>query len=87
MIFRVVWAKAAAEDLENLLRHAADPEEIVRIALAMDQRLQREGQLAGESRVGSLRVLIEPPLTCYFRYRAADRTVIVVALCIRRKRS
>ena len=86
MIYRVAWARAAAVDLEALVRLSADPDEIVRVALIINERLQREGHLAGESRVGTLRGVIEPPLTCYFRYRAEDRTVIVVALCIRRKR-
>lgn len=85
MIFRVAWARAAANDLEVLFQLTDNPDEIVRAALAVNQRLQIEGNLAGESRAGTLRVVIESPLTCYFRYRASDRTVIVVAVCLRRR--
>lgn len=85
MTFRVLWSEPAANDLADLISNQEHPGIISQAVRRIDQQLRSEGPVAGESRVGSLRILIESGFTCYFRYRNKDQTIIVAALSQRRK--
>ena len=86
MKYQVIWKPKAEKALTSIWIDAPDRASITQAADAIDYLLQLDPESRGESREGSLRVLIVPPLVAYFKPIASDRTVFVISLRLAPKR-
>jgi plasmid stabilization system protein ParE len=73
MKYTVVWQPLAEQKLAAIWTDASDRKAVTSAANAIDRLLQLDPELKGESRSGSERVLIVPPLTVAFEIREPDR--------------
>lgn len=78
MKYQVVWTREAENELSTLWLDAKDRSLVTKAADDIDRTLEQEGCFAGESRFGTLRILIHSPLACYFRYLELTQTVFVL---------
>jgi plasmid stabilization system protein ParE len=62
MTFTVLWTPTAHRDLAELWLDAANREEVRSAADTLDSILRRDAASMGESRYGSLRVVLAAPL-------------------------
>ena len=87
MKFSVNWNPAAEKDLTNLwLNHPPLQRQITAAADVIDSQLRIAPENAGESRLGSLRILVVEPLLAEFKVSVDDLRVDVVAVAIWRRR-
>ena len=87
MKFSVSWNTVAEKDLTNLwLDHPQLQREITEAANRVDSLLRVAPEIAGESRVGAVRILVVDPLLVEFNVYAADLRVNVVAISLWRRR-
>lgn len=76
MTSRVEWTRQAKNELAELWLSAIDRNSVTDSAREIENALKYDGANAGESRVGSLRILFGSELNCYYVYREFDRTAI-----------
>ncbi len=87
MKFSVSWNTAAEKDLADLwLDHPQLQREIAEAANRIDSLLRVAPENAGESRVGTVRILVIDPLLVEFNVSAADLRVNVVAISLWQRR-
>jgi hypothetical protein len=77
MKWNVEWTPSAEQVLADLWLKAADPHHITTAANRIDAALERDPLVAGESRTGTSRILIEPPLAVQYDVIIDDRKVLV----------
>ncbi len=80
MKYTVVWKPDAENDLASLWNGSSEREAIASAADQIDARLSRDPQHQGESRHGSIRILIVPPLAVYFKVSPQDLLVQVASV-------
>jgi plasmid stabilization system protein ParE len=81
-VTQVEWRQSAIDDLTRIWTQA-DPATRTTVTAAttrIDHRLARDPIGESESRVDPWRVIIELPLTAYFRYEPAMNTVIILTV-------
>jgi hypothetical protein len=78
MKYTVVWKPSAEAMLAHLWNTATDRHAVTRAANQIDLWLQRDPLSQGESRSGSVRVLVVPPLAVHFQVLELDRLVQVL---------
>ena len=66
MNYTVVWLPDAEQELADIWLNASDPDLVTQVAHEIDQQLLRDPLNAGESRVGSQRILHVKPLAVGF---------------------
>jgi hypothetical protein len=59
---------------------AADQERFANSANLIDRELAIAPNSVGEQRIGSIRVVVVPPVGIYFRVNAEDRQVLVLTV-------
>ena len=77
MNYRVFWAPKADEQLDAILRVAADRPEIAAASRAIDVKLATDPADLGQSRVDNVRVAFYHPLGIEFEVLEDVKTVIV----------
>lgn len=77
MRYTVIWLAPALEKLAELWTDTSNRELIAKAADEIDLILQRSPQEAGESREGTVRILLFELLAVYFAVFEADRRVLV----------
>lgn len=77
MKYSVAWLSSAEQELTGIWLDAADRAAITRAAHAIDQQLQQDAHIKGESRAGGRRILFELPLVVSFRVDQAAAVVLV----------
>lgn len=77
----------AEQELAELWLVADDKSEVTRVSQAVEEQLRIDPEHAGESRVGPIRLLLEPPLGFVFSVSPDDRLVKVVHVVQARRRS
>lgn len=77
----------AEQELAELWLVADDKSEVTRVSQAVEEQLRIDPEHAGESRVGPIRLLFEPPLGFVFSVSPDDRLVKVVHVVQARRRS
>jgi plasmid stabilization system protein ParE len=80
MKWTVVWQPLAEQKLAAAWTGADDRQAVTAAAHMIDTLLQADPESAGESRSGSERVLIVPPLTVAFEVSEPDRLVRVLSV-------
>jgi len=80
MKYTVVWKPEAERRLAELWMEADDPEQLANAANLIEKELAINPEAVGEQRVGSIRVVVVPPLGMHFRVRSGDRQVLVLAV-------
>ncbi len=78
MKFTVIWTPVAERELAELWLAADDKAEVTRVSQAVERQLKIDPEHAGESRVGPIRLLLEPPLGFVFSVSPDDYLVKVV---------
>jgi hypothetical protein len=78
MRYTVVWKPAAEAMLARIWNQAADRQAVATAADTIDASLRQDPEEKGESRSGSIRILIVSPLAVHFRVEEPDRTVYVL---------
>ncbi len=87
MKFSVSWNTAAEKDLADLwLNHPTLQRAISEAADRIDSLLRIAPENAGESRVGTARIMAVDPLLVEFNVSAEDRRVNVVAVSLWQRR-
>jgi hypothetical protein len=87
-MFSVEWAASAVDELAAIWTAAGSDERasITDATRQIDSVLRVDPELAGESRGGTRRVLLAPPLGIIFSVRAPDRAVRVLQVLRFRRR-
>jgi plasmid stabilization system protein ParE len=86
--FTVIWSFAALNELAEIWLRASDRQAITDAAEAIDQLLEADPIVVGESRDGGRRILINPPLVVIFNVSVESGAVVVVRVrCSRREAS
>jgi hypothetical protein len=80
MKYTVVWKPEAERRLAELWMQASDREQFVNAANLIDRELAIAPDAVGEQRIGSIRVVVVPPVGIYFRVNAEDRQVLVLTV-------
>ena len=80
MKYPVVWKPEAQRRLAELWMQAADQERFANSANLIDRELAIAPDSVGEQRIGSIRVVVVPPLGIYFRVNAEDRQVLILTV-------
>lgn len=78
MKFEVIWLRRALDELADLWSSARDRGSITIAAQQMDRRLEVDPLSVGESRSGSLRILMERPLAIHYKVSSTHQTVFVL---------
>ena len=86
MKFTVVWTPVAEKELAELWLATSDKAEVTRVAQQVERQLKLDPENTGESRVGRVRILLEPPLGFVFSVSPDDRLVKVVHVAWARRR-
>lgn len=79
MRYNVIWRPSAEQDLATLWLQSTNRNAFTVAANTIDQALRRAPASQGESRSGSLRIMIVPPLAVYFEIHELVSEVIVLA--------
>jgi hypothetical protein len=85
MKYSVAWLRTAEQELAAIWLGATDRAAITRAAHAIDQQLQQDAHVKGESRHAGRRILIELPLVVSFRVDQAAGVVLVSQVWAPRK--
>ncbi len=80
MKYTVVWKPSALNKLAEYWMAGADRDEITAASNRIDQNLKFDAHIRGESRSGSTRVLIEPPLVVALDVQELDRVATVLSI-------
>jgi hypothetical protein len=80
MKYTVVWKPEAERRLAELWMQADDPEAFANAANLIERELAIAPESVGEQRVGSIRVVVVPPVGIHFRVNAEDRQVLVLTV-------
>lgn len=86
MKFTVGWTPAAEQELLRFWLAARDRLSIDEAVQTIELQLATDPMNAGESRVGTVRVLIVEPLSVVFSVRVEDRFVKVIEISHRIRR-
>ena len=78
MRYTVLWTPTAEHDLANLWLNASDRQAIRSAADTLDNILRTDAHLLGESRYGSLRVVLAVPLGVDIEVDEENRIVWVL---------
>ncbi len=78
MKFTVTWTDEARDTLCDLFMAVPDPGEFSRLVNAIERELGRNPQGVGESRDGSMRVVLRDNIGILFEVFFADRLVQVI---------
>jgi len=78
MKYTVLWKPTAEADLARIWTAATDRNAVAAAADRIDALLARDPHSRGESRGGSIRIMVELPLAVHFRVQDADRMVYVL---------
>lgn len=87
MMYRIIWVRAALEELAALWLKADAPvrQLITKAAHAIDQRLLQAPENQGESRESHRRIFFEPPLGIRFVVDVQRKLVFVYRVWLIRK--
>ena len=77
MKWTVTYRPSADDQLAELWLNATDRQAVARSSNAIARQLAADPLIAGESREGNLRILIEPPLAVIYDVSESDRLVAV----------
>ena len=80
MKYTVVWKPEAERRLAELWMAADEPERLAEAANLIEKELTAAPISVGEQRIGSIRVVIVPPLGMHFRVSSEDRQVLVLTV-------
>jgi len=80
MRYTVVWKPEAERRLAELWMEADDPERFADAANLIERELAIAPASVGEQRVGSIRVVVVPPVGMHFRVNSEDRQVLVLTV-------
>jgi hypothetical protein len=80
MKYTVLWKPAAEADLASLWSDALDRSDVASAANQIDVLLQTDPETRGESRLGSYRILVVPPLAVTLEVKEPDRVVWVLGV-------
>lgn len=80
MKYTVVWKPEAERRLAELWMEAADPQRLADASNLIDRELAVAPSEVGEQRIGSIRVVVVPPIGIHFRVNSEDRQVLVLAV-------
>lgn len=80
MNYKVQWMPTAVDQLGLLLADPAIQSAILRSVYRVDALLEYFPDLVGESREGDERVILDPPLTLYYRIDSNAKVVEVLRL-------
>jgi hypothetical protein len=80
MNYRVSWKRVARDQLADLWVAATDRNAVTRAANTLDSMLARDPLNYGESRSGSRRIVVEPPVVAVFKIDPALRKVTVLSV-------
>ncbi len=86
MKFTVGWTPSAEHDLTRCWLESRDRQAIDEAVQRIEQELSSRPLDAGESRTGTMRVLIVEPIAVFFSVRPDDRLVKVVQVTRRSTR-
>ena len=78
MNFTVTWTEEADELLCELFLAVPEPDEFSRLINAIERELGRNPENVGESRDGSMRVVMQDNVGILFEISHADRSVQVI---------
>ena len=80
MKYTVVWKPEAARRLAELWLKAENQQALADAANLIERELGAAPNSVGEQRIGSIRVVVVPPVGMYFRVNAEDRQVLVLTV-------
>ena len=80
MKYTVVWKPEAERRLAELWMKADNPEQFADAANLIERELAVAPISVGEQRVGSIRVVVVPPVGMHFRVNSEDRQVLVLTV-------
>lgn len=80
MKYTVVWKPEAERRLAELWMEAKEPERFADAANLIERELSVSPANVGEQRIGSIRVVIVPPVGLFFRVNSEDRQVLVLTV-------
>jgi hypothetical protein len=86
MTWTVVYRPPAQNELAEIWLNAPNPQAVANAADAIDRMLARNPLVAGESRDGRTRIVIERPLTVLYEVYPDDAMVEVFAVFYWRRR-
>ena len=78
MNYTVYWRPAAEDELAEIWTNATDRQAVTAAANSIDAILTRDAASQGESRSGSLRILIISPLAVHFKVRESKRLATIL---------
>jgi hypothetical protein len=80
MKYTVVWKPEAERRLAELWMASDDPERFADAANLIERELAHSPESVGEQRIGSIRVVVVPPVGVHFRVNSGDRQVLVLTV-------
>jgi len=80
MRFTVVWKPEAERRLAELWMAADEPQQLADAADLIERELTVAPMSVGEQRIGSIRVVVVPPLGMHFRVNSEDRQGLVLTV-------
>ncbi len=80
MKYQVHWVSEAEDELASIWIRAADRNQIMQAAFAIDEVLRDSPNDAGELRSEGRRVLLHPPLGVTFSFSTDNQTVLVLTV-------
>ena len=80
MKYTVVWSAEAEARLAEIWLSAPDRKAVSKLAARIDALLRDDAHMVGESREGSRRIVLEPPLGAAFSVNQDDRFVLVLEI-------
>ena len=80
MRYTVVWKPEAERRLAELWMESDNPERLAEAANLIERELAIAPASIGEQRIGSIRVVVVPPVGMYFRVNSEDRQVLVLTV-------
>jgi hypothetical protein len=80
MKYTVLWKPSVEADLASLWASAPDRSAVTAAANQIDVLLQTDPETRGESRSGSDRILVVPPLAITLEVKEPDRVVWVLGV-------
>ncbi len=80
MRYTVLWRRYAEAALSAIWTDAPDRSALAKAANEIDALLQTDPETRGESRFGTVRILVVPPLAVMFDVHEPDRIVWVLGV-------
>lgn len=87
MKYRVAWTASAQEHLASIWLASRERSPVTSAAARIDDDLREDPHTKGESRSGSVRILINRPLGVQYEVIEEDRTVYVLSVWTTERRS